>query len=777
MRIGNFVVLPRTGTIRGSHGSYTLSPDLIEVLLTLAARPGESVSFEDLGSAIRVDAELGRDILDRHLRAIRDALDDNGPNPRFIVESDDGVTLIAPVRIGAAEESVLASEPDDDAEVSFLAQLQRRKVIRIGAAYVVLAWVVIQVADTVLPALGLPNWILTLTIALAMLGFPIAVVVAWLFELTPVGTLRDDRRLPISMTPRQKAIDLAVLGCLAIVVGYFAINVLFDVKRERDVESLSLTPTMITAASNTIAVLPFRLLGTSGDNSYIGDGIAEEILRLLSRLSELKVSARTASFYFKDKDVDLQTIAQKLQVRHLLTGSVQVSGDSIRVNAEIVDAVTGYQLWSEAFDRKMLDIFEIQSEIAKAVADSSKVVLSDDSNAKLNFQPTNNLEAYDYYLRGTDYLRQPRTSDVLENAQRLFHRALALDPQYALALAGLCETHLAIYIRTRSVATVDDAESDCQAALETDASLPEVHTALGYLYWHTGEFPKAELQFRTAIDIEPNFYEAYAGLSDTLFSQNSIDDAGLVLQQLIELQPAYWRSHYKMGSYYYRLGEDSKALPYFRHVTDLTPDNAPGWNNLGAVSYMLGDLETAAKAWQRAIEISPTQSMYSNLGTMYYYLERFEDAVEMQKKAIELTPSDFRLWGRMAAAYLQIGGRKAEATAAYSKAISLANDVLAINPNESDAHKNIALFYSHTGQAALAQHSIERALELSPIDPDTHFFAALTYLALNNPERSIVELERAVEYGYSRKLIENEHALDAIRDTERFRLIISDAAM
>lgn len=766
------MVLPERGTIIGARGKHTLSVDRIKILLALAEKSGESISFGDLADIVRLDEKDDLDILQRHLQAIRDVLGDTGPNPRFLVVDDDRATLIAPVQAGVSGQY----EPDaeDDDSVPFLKQLQRRKVIRIGAGYIVLAWIVIQVADTVLPALGLPGWVLTLTIALTMLGFPVAVVIAWIFEVTPTGTLRDARRMPASLSGWQKFFDIAVLSSLAIVVGYFAVNVLFDVRRERDREAVELTPTTVTAPANTIAVLPFRQLGGTVETSYIGDGIAEEILRLLSRLPGLNVAARTASFYFKGKDVDAQTIAQKLHVRHLLSGSVQVVGNSILVQAELLDAASGLQLWSQRYDRELFDILEIQSDIARAVAEESEALLTDDTVAELDYRPTDNPEAYDFYLRGRDYLRQPRTSDVLENAQRLFHRALALDPGYALARAGLCETHLAIYIRTRSVATVDDAESDCRAALEFDDALPEVHSALGYLYWHTGDFDHAELEFRTAIEKNPKFYEAFAGLSDTLFSKNQYDQAETMLHELRRLQPGYWDAYRKLGAFYYRLGRDREALPYFRQVTELTPDNAPGWNNLGSVNYMLGHLELAANAWQRAIEIAPTQSMYANLGTMYYYIGDFEGAVEMQVKAIELAPNDFRLWGRMAAAYLQMENRDIEARAAYNKGIGLANEILAINANESDANKNVALFYAHTGDEDAAVRSIDNALALSPDDPDTHFFAALTYLALGDPEQSIEALKRAVERGYSKKIIVSEPAFDEIRDRDGFRVLIAE---
>jgi tetratricopeptide (TPR) repeat protein len=165
--------------------------------------------------------------------------------------------------------------------------------------------------------------------------------------------------------------------------------------------------------------------------------------------------------------------------------------------------------------------------------------------------------------------------------------------------------------------------------------------------------------------------------------------------------------------------------------------------------------------------------MYANLGTMYYYLGRFEDAIDMQREALLLAPDDYRMWGRMAAAYLQLGGHMAEANAAYRKAISLAEGVLSVNPNESDANKNIALFYAHMSEKDLALQLIEKALQLSPSDPDTHFFAALTYLALGNSERSLVELEKAIEYGYSKKLIESEWALDPIRGHERYKVLLA----
>ena len=598
LRIGNLLVIPTRGVIAGADGIHRVSSTNIRVLMALVSQRGDSVSHSDLCEM----AECDREDLPQHLESLKQALGDTGSQARFVVVNDNHVNLIAPVHDGAGQHQNLLREVLElDNQLTFFQQLLRRKVIRVGAAYIVLAWVVIQVADTVLPRLGFPSWAITLTIAIAMLGFPLAVGIAWLFEATSFGKLREESNRPAPLTGRQKLVDLTAIVSVAAIIGYVAVGVIADVRKAKNREDLSIATSSSIPAANTIAVLPFTQLGGLADQTYIGDGIAEEVLRLLSRLKELNVAARAASFYYKGKDVDIQSMATRLKVRHLLTGSVQVIGNAIRINAEVVDTSTGYQVWSESFDREMDDVFAIQTEIARAVADGSQVVLSEESESELDFRPTNNLEAYDYYLRGRDYLNQPRTVDTLRDARRLFHRALALDPDYALALSGLCETHLGLFIRTKSVASVDDAESTCRAALEIDPSLLEVHTALGNLYWNSGNYEQAEDEFRWAIQQNPRFYQAYAGLGDTLYSQKQLEESLLAYQQLVELQPAYWHGYQRLGAYYYRQGNDQEALRYFQQVTDLSPDNAPGWNNLGAVNYMLGNLESAATAWQRSL--------------------------------------------------------------------------------------------------------------------------------------------------------------------------------
>lgn len=663
------------------------------------------------------------------------------------------------------------------AKSNFFAQLRERNVIKVAVGYIVGAWALMQVAELIFSALGYPEWTVKLTVVVLIIGAPIAVIGAWIYEITPRGISRDKRDLSHipRLSNRQRAVDLSVIGLLVAVAGFIAYTSIPRLlERESQVVSTDAEDSFLEFDLNSIAVLAFENRSSDPEVEYFGDGLSEEILNVLAKLKEFKVAARTASFYYKGKDdVTLKEMARSMQVKHILTGSVRRAGNQIRISAELMDAETGFQIWTDTYDRQFEDIFEIQREIALAVAEQSKVILSSASEDLLLQRPTKNLAAYDLYLQGRDYLRRPRSVSILETAATLFRKALALDEDYALALAGLCETDLNLYSLTKSTDRVGDAEASCAAALAKDDGLSAVHGALGELYRQTGNPQAAEVQFRTALNTDPRSVEALEGLANTLIDLNQLDDAQLIMERMIELQPGYWRGYTVMGNFLYRQGRDEEAIPYFRRVTDLTPDNALGWNSLGAAQYMVGNLEGAATAWRRALDIAPSQHMYGNLGTMYYYLARFDQAEEMQKKAVEQAPDDFRIWGRLAAVYRQQAGKETEAQAAYTRAIELGEGVLEVNPENADALKNVSLFYAQTGNAREALELTEHSLSLTPKDPDTHFFAALVHCALKDNAACLRELSRSVDLGYSVDLIKAEPELADVRHRDEFRLLVS----
>ena len=657
----------------------------------------------------------------------------------------------------------------------FFQQLQQRKVIRAAIAYVVGAWVLLQVAELVFNALGYKPWVLTVTFIVLVAGFPVAVVVAWIYELTPHGMEVDRGDHPPGKLPGslQKAVDLLLIVVLVGGVSWFTITTIPDLlDRERQAEIGDVEDSFAGFDFNSIAVLPFDNLSSDEDAGYFGDGLAEEIITVLHRLPEFKVTTRHVSFQFKGRDVGFAEMARSMKVRYILGGSVRRAGNKVRVTASLIDAESTANLWNEQFDRNFTEIFDIQSDIARSVAEASKTILSANSENSLLHRPTNNVEAYDFYLQGRDYLRRPRTVANLNAATALFDQALSLDEEYALAFAGLCWSNLHLYQLTKSTGTVDDAEQACEQALIIDEGLSEVHAALGELYRQTGDLDAAETQFRISLRMDPRSFEGVEGLAVTLVGQNDLEGAELMLSKMIDLQKGYWRGYAEMGKYLYRHGRDEEAIPFFKQVTELAPDNALGWNNLGAAHYVLGNTRGAASAWQKALDIAPSQSMYINLGSMYYYLGQFEKSAEMQQKAIETAPDDYRIWGRLAAAYSQQQDKDAEATAAYEKAIVLAEEALGVNPNHPDVLKNVSLFYANVGRENDALEATATSLELTPKDPDTHFFASLVYQRLGRTDDCIKSLAKAIDLGYMVELIRQEPALASIRELDEYQILV-----
>ncbi|MGI9265031.1 MAG: tetratricopeptide repeat protein, partial [Gammaproteobacteria bacterium] len=346
-----------------------------------------------------------------------------------------------------------------------VAELRRRKVIRVAVVYAIVAWLLIQIAETTFDPLNLPEWTLTLVVMLAILGFPLALVLAWAFELTPDGLKRD--------SGSEMAEEAAV----------------------------SASP----ANERSIAVLPFADMSPGQDQAYFCEGIAEEILNVLARLDELQVASRTSSFGYSAREQDIRTIGQDLEVATVLEGSVRKSGDKLRVTAQLIDVASGYHLWTERFDREMQDVFAIQDEIASNVARALETTLSPDDCqcAGQLSRSTSNARAYDLYLKGWSFFHRFGGKNT-RYALQMFERAIEEDPEFSRAWAALADAYANLYIyadasaehRIKAREASEKAIALCPDLAETQASMGLVH-----VMWE--EWDQAEEHFRKAIELDP----------------------------------------------------------------------------------------------------------------------------------------------------------------------------------------------------------------------------------------------------------------------------------
>src|SRR5882724_4031560 len=453
---------------------------------------------------------------------------------------------------------------------NFLGELKRRHVYRVAIAYGIVAWLLVQVATQVFPFFEIPTWIVRLVVLLTVLGFPVAVVVAWAFEMTPEGIRRAEDVGPNEYMPRWSTRRFAAL---VISVAILAAGVpLFQLSRSKPTW-LPWTDVASTASQKSIAVLP--LLNESGDpdDEYFSDGLSEELIAALAQVKGLKVIGRSSSFRFKDKKEDSKPIGKKLGVTTLLEGTVRKQGDKVRIVAELVNAADGTELWTRTFDRELKDIFAVQAEIAEAVATSLELTLlgTDDTSAKNT--STKSVEAHNAYLQGHFYFQRRNLEDY-QMAVGFFDQATRLDPDYALAYAERSEAwawigDLSSEKRKEAWAA---AAGDAEKAVAIDPDLAEAHTALGwvrfFIEWkfaeglaelrraqqlspwnptandlmarvvvYLGQFQEAEKLARQAIELDPLAYQARTSLARILFTEGKLDEADASARKAAELQP------------------------------------------------------------------------------------------------------------------------------------------------------------------------------------------------------------------------------------------------
>jgi TolB-like protein len=458
---------------------------------------------------------------------------------------------------------------------NFFAELKRRHVYRVAIAYAVVAWLLVQVATQVFPFFEIPTWIVRLVVLLTVLGFPVALVVAWAFEMTPKGLKRAGDIAPNEYIPRWSTRRFAAL---VLSIAILATGVpLFRLSRSKPTW-LPWTNAVSTASQKSIAVLP--LLNESGDpgDEYFSDGLSEELIAALAQVKGLKVIGRSSSFRFKDKKTDVKTIGEELGVSTLLEGTVRKQGDQVRIVAELVNTADGSELWSRTFDRELKDIFAVQAEIAEAVATSLELTLLGTEDTSPKKTSTKSMEAHNAYLQGHFYLERRNLEDY-RKAVGFFDQAIRLDSDYALAYAERSEAWAWIGdLSSKKKEAWKAAGSDAEKAVAVDPNLAEAHAALGwvrfFIEWkfaeglaefrraqqlspwnptasdllarvvvYLGQFEEAEKLARQSIELDPLAYQARISLARVLFTEGKLDETEAAARKAAELQPTAAGNH------------------------------------------------------------------------------------------------------------------------------------------------------------------------------------------------------------------------------------------
>lgn len=471
--------------------------------------------------------------------------------------------------------------------MSFIRELNRRNVFRVAIAYVIVAWLILQVGDTLAPALLLEKWVNSALAFFLILGFPIALILAWAYEVTPEGLKKEKDVGPdrsISHDTRRK-LDFIIIGCLVVALGYFAVDkyVIGSAPVPEQAQS--------TVTDNSIAVLAFTDLSPDGDQEYFCDGIAEELLNVLSKVPDLKVVARTSAFQFKGENRDVIDIGQKLRVGHILDGSIRIADDKMRISVQLIKADDGYHIWSNTYDRNYQDVFAVQTEIAAKVVDALKVNLLGSALTV----PRTSTDAYSFYLRAR-YFDSLKGRGNWEKAVINYQQALAIDPDYAPAWAGLSVTYrYQVNVGLREFTEgMTLAREAVQRALELDENLAVAWGSLGQIEMlEAWNWQAAERAIQTALTLEPGNADVLSDAAGLATVVGRLDDAAALLRRALSLDPLSQSAQNGLGLSYMSAGRLDEAEAVFQRLIDLNPEYPWGLTNLARVQLLKGEPEAA----------------------------------------------------------------------------------------------------------------------------------------------------------------------------------------
>ena len=530
---------------------------------------------------------------------------------------------------------------------SVWAELRRRNVFRVAAAYAVVGWLIIQVVSALSAPLNLPEWFEAVTVTLLAIGFPIALLFAWAFDLTPDGirlTQRDDAATKES---GGNKLDYALIGGLLVVAAV----TLWGQLPTASVNDLTQSFEMEEAPS--IAVLPFVDMSPNGDQEYFGDGIAEELLNELTRLDGLRVAGRTSSFSFKQSDENLQAIGEALHVNFILEGSIRKDGDRVLITAQLINAADGYHLWSDTYARELTDIFAIQEEIAIAVVSNLKITLLGDVPKTRKTDP----QAYQLFLEG-QYLKYQITADSMSKAIEAFKQVVEIDPAYVPAWASLADSYMWLgendladqaiqiaisadpsyaysyyvrgIVRIFSEFRFKEGIEDFQLALKLDPNHAFIVASIGKGASITGKYDVAIEQFQAGLRLEPVTPEFYFFLGMTYRGSGRLDDSEASYRKMLSLSPQYRRGHFRLWHTLFLKGEFDAALAELEQETSASHKTT----GLAITHYALGNEAQSDEILADLIEDAATRNGY-RVAMVYGYRGEVDKAFEWLNQALE----------------------------------------------------------------------------------------------------------------------------------------------
>jgi TolB-like protein/Flp pilus assembly protein TadD len=680
---------------------------------------------------------------------------------------------------------------------TFFTELKRRKVYRVAVAYAIVAWLLIQAASILFPTFEAPPWVMKVFVTAVILGFPAALILAWAFELTPQGIRRADEVAPRESKPPKAGGKWTAIILAAAVVA--AALLAFQFARTRSSATAQLPKQTAPTANmdKSVAVLPFENLSSDKENAFFAQGIQDEIITTLSKIGGLRVISRTSTARYQSAPQNLAEIARQLRVSNVLEGSVQKVGDRVHINVQLIQADTDAHLWAQSYDRQLTDIFGVEGEVAKSIADSLQATLSPQEKARVETKPTTNADAYVLYLRARDY--QTRPDNLLQDFQsaiNLYDQAIKLDPKFALAHARLSATASSVYHFYEPTETwKQKADAEALESLRLQPNLGEGHLALGLYYYYTqSDYHAALRELALATEALPNDGDVGLYTAAVLRRRGDFTQALAAYQHAEEIDPRNAITLYDSSQTYFGLRDWQKAAEGMDRVLALFPDS---FNVKIQRAYIEFCWRGSTAPIKTALQSLPPNLDPDGVVTFARWdvslMGRDADGAAKALAACQLDTISSQTGVRLPKSYLQacvdlVRGDAAKAQTEFEAARPAIEKLVADSPQDGTRRAQLGLLYALLGRKEDALREGQRAMELKPITHDViegavvENFYTLTCARVGLTDEAINRIERllttpfAVDYAdesITLSDLRQRWEWDPLRNDPRFQKILA----
>jgi len=773
--LDEIMVFPNKGVVVRNQEHHHDSPKAMEVLFILSCCSGHVLSRKAILGYVWGEECASNSSLSSVITELRHLLDDHTQCPAYIQTLPRrGYRLL--VHAQPLNQNTLSTEALRTAAYLDADQKQTRgksgrifggidywrksRMLKVAGTYIVMSWVLMQVITVTIPVIDVAKWLDKVALVILIIGLPLVLAYNWWaeYKLRKYFLRKNNSQISNKEVSIYAYRDLAFISILlvcCVAFSAFLSKQALEAATAEPIKTVANPRIKAQFLNNAVAVMLFKYLGNeSSDN--LDAVIQSELLAFLSQSVNIKVvSERVLSSL--PESTSLQNIRDWTGAKYVLEGVIHQQEDNVKITTSLIDSESGLQVWSANHINSLADKLHLIDGISQQVYNALTFLIPQSEKSIMQFRPTNDIAAYDFYVRAKALLKDAYSEEQLKEVEDLFLKAIKRDSQFALARVGLCQTYLEYYSLVKIVRIFELAKQSCQQSIDNKGSGPDSYFTLGSLYFSSGKYDFAEQSFSKGLQLQPNNSLGLMGLAKTLAKLDKPAEAEQLFIQAINAEPGYWRAYAEYGVYLFSSGKYFDASLQFYKQSVLQPNSEAAFNNLGAAYYLDTEFDKATDSWRKAIKIRPSANVYSNLGTSLFLAKRFDEAIEMYQEAIELNPTDFIVKGNLADAFKYAGNLNNTAKAYYQEALELAKENEQINPNDITIKASIARYRSELGMCEQANSTLSLIEKTGLDDPYTFYDLALVAGNCGTTKQVITFLQKTLSSGYSARLLLSDH--------------------